>query len=162
MAFVGRVTIRTSANITRMLSEAAPAVARKHLRKALRAGAVLIRDEAKRTAPVFQGVYSDNRLGGGIKKSIRVRAGKARGGQWWRAVVLVQTRDGDFSGDEFYAAFLEYGTKERTQKSTGRKVGRAPQLEFMKRAFEAKRSQAEAIISARLYSSVMKELGGTS
>src|SRR5688572_29071702 len=113
MAFVGRVTIKASRDVRKLLSELAPKVIRKHLRPALRAGAKLIQAEAKQRAPERTGA---------LKRSIKVRAGKAK--RKWSATVLVQTRDGDFKGDEFYGMIVHQGTVERTQKKTGRNVGK--------------------------------------
>lgn len=146
MPVVGRLKIKGSPEALKMLTELGPKLARKHLRPALRAGAKIIRTEAQERAPVRTGA---------LKKSIKVRAGKAK--KKWSAVVLVQTRDGDFAGEEFYGAIIHEGTVERVQKTTGRRVGKVEPMPYMRDAFDAKKDEAEDAIAKRLEESILSE-----
>lgn len=87
--------------IDRRLKDLEPKLQRKVIRQAMREGMKLVRDEAKRNAPVRTGM---------LRRAIKVRgATKPR-----RGVVQVEVRvgEGDFKGKTFYAAFVEYGSKD--------------------------------------------------
>lgn len=132
-------------------------IARKLVRQALRAGAKIIRDEAQQNAPV---------LSGQLKKSIKVRAAKSRR----RGVIRlqVQTADGDYAGDEFYASFIEYGfMKQETRRledgsliSLKRGSGTPtyfPPRPFMRPAFESKKHEAARLVETTLRESIERE-----
>lgn len=57
---------------------------------------------------------------GELEESLTVRATKSTRTSFGHQVT---TRDGMFAGDEFYGAFMEFGTKER-QHASGKGVGR--------------------------------------
>lgn len=82
-------------------------VAGKAVRQALREGAKIIQAEAKARVPVRTGT---------LKKSIKVRAAKGR--KRGEAAIAVTTGQGDFVGDTFYGAFLEYGHKLGSRRSS--------------------------------------------
>lgn len=64
---------------------------------------------------------------GDLEESLSVRAIKR---SRYRFGHEVRTKDGFYSGDQFYGAFIEFGTKERVHKS-GKQVGRIdPQKNF--------------------------------
>ena len=57
---------------------------------------------------------------GDLEDSLTVRAIKRTRGKIGH---MVTTKEGFFKGDQFYAGFIEFGTKERTHKSSGKSVG---------------------------------------
>lgn len=137
-------------------------VFKKVLRTALRAGAKVVLAEAKSLAPVRQTAYpaKADRTPGSLRNSLKVRSGKSKTG----AAMLVQTRAGDFKGAEFYAGFLEYGTKARFRKVKSKRKGATgatglikPQA-FMKRAMDSKRAEATAVIASELRAGLAAEL----
>jgi HK97 gp10 family phage protein len=109
-------------------------VQRKVVRQSMREGVKLLTKAAKRNAPV---------LSGDLKRAIKTRAGKAR-----RGVIAVETRvgAGDFKGDQFYAAFVEYGTSH------------APPHPFMLPAFVQAGPTARALTMSRLLAGVLHQV----
>lgn len=68
----------------------------------------------------------------------------------------VRTRDGFYAGDQFYGAFVEFGTKERKHKGTGKQVGRidpAKNFAYLRPAVYDNEARIRA-----LYVSAMKQL----
>lgn len=57
---------------------------------------------------------------GDLEESLTVKAIKRSRSKFGHQV---QTKDGFYSGDQFYGAFIEFGTKER-QHESGKQVGR--------------------------------------
>ena len=82
----------------RNLSALEPKVARKAFRKGMRAGAQVIANEAKATAPV---------LTGRLKRAIRVRSLRARGDETVAAQVTTRAK----SANAPHAPLVEGGTK---------------------------------------------------
>lgn len=86
----------------------------------LRAGAKIIQAAAARNAPVGHYFYPSQaakRKPGTLKRSIKVRAGKRTKDS---VGIVVGSGKKWFTGDEFYAAFVEFGFKtgKRGSKST--------------------------------------------
>ncbi len=78
-----------------------PKLIKKVIKKGLRNGSKPIQKEAKRNAPVGKT--------GQLKKNVKLRAQKRSR----KSIgVNVQVGEGDFKGDQFYAAFIEYGTSK--------------------------------------------------
>jgi HK97 gp10 family phage protein len=83
---------------------------------------------------------------GQLRDSLKIRAMKRKKG---RIGFMVQTRDGDFKGDEYYASFVEYGTSKM------------PARGFIRAAYDSKVSEAEGIVKSQLKAgieNVVKEL----
>jgi HK97 gp10 family phage protein len=80
---------------------------------------------------------------GELEESLKVRAIKRSRN---RIGHMVTVGDGLGVGDTFYAAALELGTKERTQKSTGKKVGAIEphKFAFLRRAAYDNEGQVQA------------------
>lgn len=98
-----------------------PKVEKKILKKGMRTGMKLIQQAAKEKAPVDTGL---------TKKGIKVRAAKrSRKG----IGIDVTIGEGDYKGETYYAAFLEYGTSKMAPKP------------FMRPAYDSKKAQAEQI-----------------
>jgi len=163
--------------LIRSLQELTPAMENKVLRKAMRAGAKPILEQAKANAPVSdpsdhqglkalssntanfgalfgatekqiakaqkrsvkQAVTSLRKVGqrypGQLRDSLKIRAMKRKKG---RIGFLVQTRDGDFKGKEYYAAFVEYGTSKM------------PGRGFIRAAFDTKKQTSSDIIETEV------------
>lgn len=81
------------------LRELAGPAARRAMRKGMRQGANVVRDEAKARAPKDTG---------NLKKSIRTRERREEGG-WMRYAIEVRRR-------AFYGRFLEFGTSKMAAK----------------------------------------------
>ena len=95
------------------------------LRKATRSAGKKVLEIAKRLAP---------RLTGALAASLKVRSVKRRRSNKGDIGVSVQTSAGWFKGDQFYAAFIEFGTRFIESRSYMRQavIDAAPQaqLEF--------------------------------
>ena len=147
---IGTISLEGAKELIAKLERFTPTVGKQIMRTALRAGAQPILAQARANAP-----------GARIKRSLKVRAGKSSKAGQNAVSVLVSTRAGDFKGKEFFAGFLEYGTKERTQKKfkkKARRTGKVSPREFMKRAFESRQSEAERIIAEELKAGIEAEL----
>lgn len=117
-------------------------IARQGIRKPLRAGAKVVLAEAKRNAP--RGVT------GNLRRSLKVRAGKRKKGI---ISMRVTTSEGWFKGDEFYAGFVEFGTKERRHRS-GRSVGAVTARKFVRKAYLATKDR----VSTQLKSDIFRNI----
>jgi HK97 gp10 family phage protein len=150
MAFIGTVRIKASKDVQAWLKDLPPKVVKGHMRKALRAGAKVIQDEAQKRAPV------GNYVGGGkLKKQIKIRAAKSK--SKWAARMKVQIVGTGQEGDAFYGTMVESGTVERVQKKTGRRTGKVVGREFLHGAFNDRKSQAEDLIAESLADAVKSE-----
>jgi HK97 gp10 family phage protein len=97
------------------------------------AGAEPILDAAKNLAPVDTGLLRSS------LKAIKERARKSS------HLVRVQTEDGDYKGEAFYASFHEYGTKKM------------PARPFMRPAFDQNVSNAIDIIGQHIGTAIEQE-----
>lgn len=122
---------------------------KKLLEKAMRSGAVLVRDEARNRVPVLKEPHP-NRISGTLRRAIQVSRGRPEKGA--RAVILVRIRPltkgqirkfvksrlgkarnvtgGDNPYDPFYWRFVEFGTSKMAARP------------FMRPAFESKKVAA--------------------
>lgn len=98
-----------------------PALRKKVLRNALAAGARVVRDEAKRQAPVLTR-HAPYRAPGTVKKAIRVRTSKVarRSGDVGVFVNVKPAKSGTRGAksrtDPFYWRFLEFGTRKMSAR----------------------------------------------
>lgn len=119
------------------LQDLSKAVVGKALADAVRAGAAVIRDEAKRRAPVgsvphYVGRKAKGRLvkPGNLRRQIRMK--RVRGDR------LSATYKIGFTGLGFYGRFLEFGTAKMSARP------------ILRPAFESKKHEAVAVIKERL------------
>lgn len=105
--------------LARKLREIAPAMRKKVLRNALAAGGRLVRDEAKRNAPVLQLKNATPlRTAGTLKKALSVRTSKTarRAGDVGVFVNVRPAKAGQRGAknprDPFYWRFQEFGTRK--------------------------------------------------
>lgn len=110
--------------LDRQLRKLPGPMAKKALRKGLRAGAKIIQAEAKVRVP---------KVTGALRKSIRVRAARKRRGTVGVTVTTGQ-KDNAFVGDTYYGGMVEFGTSRMTARP------------FMQPAFDAKKQQALDVI----------------
>lgn len=141
---IGTISLEGAKELIAKLDRFTPSVGKRIMRTALRAGAQPILAQARANAP-----------GSRIKRSLKIRAGHSKGG---RVSMLVTTRAGDFKGAEFFAGFLEFGVKERTQKKTGRRTGKVSPRQFMLNAFNSRQDAAQQIIANELKAGIEAEL----
>ena len=113
------VEVKGLAELKRKFEEIPKALRRRVLRNALAEGARLVRDEAKRNAPVLQNAMkAPYRSRGTIKNAIKVRTSKmdTRAGNVGVFVNVrpakVGNRGAKNPNDPFYWRWLEFGTKK--------------------------------------------------
>jgi len=92
-------------DVDRRLKALEPRVQKRVLRQAMREAMRLVQAEAKANAP---DPATSRYATGATKRAIKVRALKSR--KRGRLGIEVRVGPGDYKGDTYYAAFLEYGT----------------------------------------------------
>ena len=143
MAVVGVIRIEGAAELERKLRQLEPKISRKIVRKALRAGARPIQQQETANIPA---VANRQHPAGVWKRSVKISSVKrSRRGD---IVILVQSRQEDFEGENFYAPFLELGHKTGRGGSPRRR--QIPGKHYIRKAFETKKGEATAIISRQL------------
>lgn len=141
-----RFTLLGRSQVERVLEELPAKSAKKVLRQAMRKAMKPVAAQVKANAPVRSGA---------TRKAVKVRAAKV--GR--KALGIdVTVGAGDYKGDTFAAAFVEYGTGERTKASTGQAVGRVEARRFMHRAFEQKKDQARKLADSEAAAGMRREL----
>jgi HK97 gp10 family phage protein len=133
--------------LTKLLKQLPMELRRKALKSALRKGAEVIADEAKSRAPVDTGALRDSIK---ARPATRLRNKTAVG---YRVVA----GDDDYKGDQFYAAFIEYGFFKQPVRRVGNRIWSFPRgvgtptwqppRPFMRPSLESKRSQASKAIA---------------
>ena len=111
-------------DLARKLRDLAPAMRKKVLRNALAAGARIVRDDAKRRAPVLSGAMkAPYRKAGTVRDAIKVRTSKAarRSGDVGVFVNIKPAKGGGRGArsraDPYYWRFLEFGTRKMPARS---------------------------------------------
>jgi len=136
MAALATLEMKGFEALDRKLRRLEKRAAKKVLKRGLRSGAKVIQREAKSRAPV---------LTGATRKSIRVRAMKKQK----RGVVGISVRtskfDNLFTGDQYYAAFVEFGTSRMEAKP------------FLEPAFEARKHEASETIKREVAAGIARE-----
>jgi len=133
MSFM-KIEIEGVKKLEKRLKSLEPKVGKGIVRGALKDAAKPLLQEAKERVPVKSG---------DLKKSLRVRTMKRKKGRYG---VEMATKDGWFKGDQYYGAFLEFGTKNMPAKP------------FMRPAYDNKKDEAASIIKSRIKSG-LKRLG---
>jgi HK97 gp10 family phage protein len=129
------VKIEGFEELARKLRELVPAMRKKVLRSALAAGARIVRDDAKRLAPVLGNAQdAPYRKPGTVRNAIRVRTSKvarkngdvgvfvnvkpASGAKYSKGLKVKDSLRGAKSrNDPYYWRFLEFGTKKMSARS---------------------------------------------
>lgn len=138
------------------LAELPVRVAKNSLRRAVNAGAGLIRDEARMKAPTWTGPVSKGHPPAGtLQRSIIVKQIAERSTDYRQVYYVTvrhgkkyqnQGKSGKLSQDAFYWSFVEFGHYTRDGKS---KVF-VPAHPFMRPAFDAKKQAAVDAVKAKL------------
>lgn len=117
--------------IDRALKKLDAVDAKKAIRKGVRAGLDAVLSSAKEKSPVKSGR---------LKKSLKKRALKRKKGRIGYKIVAQPTKkEAEANPDQyFYGAAVEFGTEK------------TPENDFMLRAFEEKKAEAEAIAIAEI------------
>jgi HK97 gp10 family phage protein len=137
--------------IDKALATLEPRVAKKVIRQAMRQGQKIVQAEVKALAPVRSGA---------TRKAVKVRVGKRKKDA---IRVNVQIGQGDYKGDQFYAAFPEYGTKPSgrggKRKSEGAASGHGGQKaqHYMRRAFQTVGERAKEVAMQAIVQGVEQE-----
>jgi HK97 gp10 family phage protein len=133
--------------IKRAFAELPPRLARKVIRRGLRAGAKIVRADAQAHAPVDTGL---------TRKAIKVRSGRGRKkGLITMGVVIGQ---GDYRGETFYGAFQEFGWKAGERGSEHRR--QVEGKHFMGHALAEKEGPAKAAIAEVISDGIEREAEG--
>jgi HK97 gp10 family phage protein len=125
--------------VVRKLQSIEPKLQKQALRKAVREGAKVIQREAEANVPVDTGQ---------LREAIKIRAPKKR--KKGRISTLVQVGKGDFRGDTFYGAMIEYGTSKM------------PARPFMTPAYESKGEAAKNVAVAEIEKALDRIIRGMS
>lgn len=139
----GRVafTISGLGSAQRALNALPPAIEKKVIRQAIRKSLRPVKLAVEQEAPKGEtGLLAD---------SVKIRAVKKR--KRGRIALQVRIAEGDFLGETYYAAMVEFGHALR-DVPRGPEVGRVPADPFMERAFDrtAKPAREEAIREIKL------------
>jgi HK97 gp10 family phage protein len=114
----GGVIVTGDKELDRLLAALTPKLQKKISKDATKKAAKdIVLPEAKSRVPEDTGDLADSLVVRVVKRS-RTRIGH-----------MVTTKDGFYEGDQFYGAFIEFGTKERKHKS-GKPVGQIRPHEF--------------------------------
>jgi HK97 gp10 family phage protein len=116
------IAIKGAKELERKLLSFEPKLAKKIVRTALRDGAKLILEAAKANVPVATGALRD---------SLKVRAMRKRRFTYG---IMVATAAGWFKGEQFYGAFVEFGTSRLAARP------------FVRPAFDSEKDAAEKTI----------------
>jgi HK97 gp10 family phage protein len=132
----GEVHIKGLEEMRKKLAAVDGAVAKKLIRRALRAGAKVIATQCKADAPL---------RGGLLRSKIRVKAGKRKRNHIRMNVAIGKK---DFQGDTFYAGFVDRGRKSGKRGSRNRHP--IAGSKFLEKAFDKARGAAGEAILATL------------
>ena len=113
------------------------------IRKATRAAAKAVRDDALRRVPVFSG---------DLERSITVRTAKRSNGKSLPRHMFghaVATREAMFTGETFYGGFIEFGTKARFTRS-GEYRGAVDEVAFIRESLYGNVNQVRSIFRSEL------------
>jgi HK97 gp10 family phage protein len=121
--------------LDRALKGLEPKVRRKVISRAIRTALKVVKAAVEAAAPVGES--------GNLRRSVVVRAVKGRK----RGVIALEVRigEGNFKGKTYYAAFIEFGTKD------------IPAHGFMRKAFDETKDQARIIAMNEILAGVKRE-----
>lgn len=108
---------------------------KKALRPALREGAKVIHKQAKRFVPVDEG---------DLKRSLKVRAAKRNRKGIVAVNVQTSSEANVFSGEQFYGAFVEFGTSK------------TPAQPFLRPALDTSATEAKEAVADKLAQQIPK------
>ena len=147
MALKPTFQIKGQKKVSRKLEKLGPTLAKKPIRKGLRAGAKIQAAAIKKLAP--KGKRSESADGGKrLKQQVKVRAWKRS-----RKRIGVSATLGDAKSDGFYGAAVNYG-----RGPGGWHTGRVKGTGFVEQAFEESKSKANRTAAETIAAETNKEL----
>ena len=114
------ITIQGAVEISKALRKLPERIAKKVVRQSIREGLKPVKNAVRTEAPY---------LTGRTKKAVKIKAWKRKK---WRIGASVRIGAGDYLGETYYAAFVQYGTVRRAADP------------FMTRAYEQTGDRAKA------------------
>ena len=140
MAKAIQIDVTGLKKVEKRLSKLPQKAARKVVKAALRKGAKIVVAKAKQNAPIDEGA---------LRKAIKVRGIKTSEAKKFKpkgqAGVAVGVSDQWFTGPQFYAAFIEFGTSKM------------PARPFIRSAFDSVKDTVSDVISKALVEGIEKE-----
>ena len=133
MSFEIEIDVRGLEEAPRKIRSILSAVTSEDVENVLLQGARIVRDEAKRRAPVGPT--------GNLKRSLKAKKGKRRGKLFATAFAAVDRKIAP------HAHLVEYGTGPRRQKTTGRYTGQMPAIPFFRPAVDATKDQVARTVN---------------
>lgn len=127
---MARFKITGIKEIDEALKELEPKLQKKVLRQAMRKSLKPVRDAVENQAPIGET--------GELAENVKIKAGKRKKDT---IRLNVQVGAGDFTGDQYYASFVEFGHKVGSRK-LGDKRQEVPPDDFMKRGFDQTKNEA--------------------
>lgn len=117
MAAAIEMKLEGAGALRELLKQLPPAVGKKHMRRAIRQGIALVRNDIKATAPIRTKVKQSGRKGGSrpkpgrLRRLVRIKA--RRGKRGYLKVSLLYPTEGDANNPKnaFYWFFVEEGTR---------------------------------------------------
>ena len=164
MSFVVSADLKGERELARKLKRLNVVTRGEVLDKAVKKGAIIWRDEARRTAP--------KRRGGGAKsawKQIHAKRMTIMNQSTDKTTYAVSWRRGKASRTSaFYLLFAEKGTAQRKRKKVGGKfkgsrkksTGKQSAKPFLVPAFDRKKGQAERVVKQNLLDAIAKVARG--
>lgn len=129
-----KITLTGAEDLIKKLERLEAKTAKKIGRKALRAGAKIVKTEMKSSAPVDQEAA--------LPQSVKIKAGKR---SRKRISIEVGIGDDKFKGDKYYATFVELGTSEQ------------PPQDFMGSSAERVASKVGNVVAKELATGIERE-----
>ncbi len=111
------VKIEGGEAVVAMLRKVAGPKAKAAIRKGTRAGAKIVAARAKQLIPAVERKDRYGRVTyGNLRKAVKVKAMKRSRSGWIGSTVTVDGGGLGYTGDEFYGAFVEFGTKRMSAR----------------------------------------------
>lgn len=148
-----KVSITGHKEIDKILARMARKDQRRLLREGVKAGARIIRDEMKATAPVWTGGAKSKGKPGDLRKGIRVKGARSRN----RSVLTYNA--GSYAPHAYLVTFGNTKTRPRRWKQ-GKSTGHMPPNPFVQRAFVRKGKEASIRGSRIIRAAVLRALQG--
>jgi hypothetical protein len=150
------VSVEGFKDLEKALEDLTKAAGKNALRRGLQRAAVPLRDTMKAYAPGI--------AGGGLKESISIGPKlNPRQAKLHRKAVSERSGVELFVGPSYKlgrggrsAHLFEFGTRERVQKTTGRRTGRIEMQPFMRPAWDSKQAEAFSVLTFSLREEIEK------
>lgn len=132
--------------VDRALERLEKKLARKIIRKSMRWGLAPMLEQTRELAPlgVSRMLRKKWHEAGTLRKTLKVRAARSKG----KGVIAVRvaSSEKDYKGDQFYAAFPEYGTKRQKAQHYMRRAFDATKAAVIERTIAKIRDEINAVV----------------